>query len=161
MVLYQYYNADLLEIPVHEGEGEDAVDSRRLSDGDWERLPQCPPQAIRHGGVENWSRTHSPPLEYSKLALINFAHSRNKAESQIPHLPRRSVQPVGSTKYLGVVFDRNLNWKAQQVYAVEKGAKWEARIRRFTCPSWGITPKYAKRLDTSVALPRVLYVVDI
>ena len=66
-----------------------------------------------------------------------------------------------STKYLGVIFDRNLNWKAHQAYAVEKGAKWAAQIRRLTRPSWGITPNYAKRLYTSVALPRVLYTVDI
>ena len=66
-----------------------------------------------------------------------------------------------STKYLGVIFDRNLNWKAHQAYAVEKGANWVVQIRRLTRPSWGITPNYAKCLYTSIALPRVLYAVDI
>jgi len=28
-------------------------------------------------------------------------------------------------------------------------------------PMWGITPKFVKRLYTSVALPRVLYAVDV
>ena len=42
---------------------------------------------------------------------------------------------------------------------MEKGAKWTAQIRRLTWPTWGITPKYAKCLYISVALPRVLYAV--
>ena len=57
--------------------------------------------------------------------------------------------------------DRNLTWKVQQSYAVEKGTKWAAQIWRLTRPSWGITPKYAKCLFISVALPRVLYAVDV
>jgi len=32
----------------------------------------------REGGVEDWSKTHSSPLEYSKLTLINFAHRCKK-----------------------------------------------------------------------------------
>jgi len=44
---------------------------------------------------------------------------------------------------------------------VEKGAKWTAQIRRLMQPTWGITPKYAKRLYISVALPRVLYGADV
>jgi len=44
---------------------------------------------------------------------------------------------------------------------VEKGAKWTAQIRRLTRPTWGITPKYAKWLYISVALPRILYAADV
>jgi len=115
----------------------------------------------REGGVEDWSKTHSSPLEYSKLALINFAHRCKKDASPMLYLPCRTIQPVESTKYLGVIFDRNLNWKVHQAYVVEKGAKWAVQIRRLTRPTWGITPKFAKQLFTSVALPRVLYAVDL
>jgi len=48
-----------------------------------------------------------------------------------------------------------------QAYTVEKGAKWAAQIRRLTRPIWEITPKFTKQLFTSVALPRVLYAVDL
>jgi hypothetical protein len=112
-------------------------------------------------GVENWSKTHSFPLEYLKLALINFVHSRNTAESPALQLPHKSIQPSESTKYLGIIVNRNLTWKAQQSYVVEKGTKWAVQIRRLTQPSWGITPKYTKCLFISVALPRVLYAVDV
>ena len=69
--------------------------------------------------------------------------------------------PTTSTKYLGVIFDQNLNWKIQLAQVAEKGTKWSSQIHRATHPSWGITPKYVKRLYISVALPKVIYVVDI
>jgi hypothetical protein len=98
----------------------------------------------RDGGAENWSKTHSSPLKYSKLMLINFAHSSKSKANPALHLLSRMVQPANSTKYLGVCFNRNLNWKAHQVYTVEKGAKWVAQIQRLTRPTWGVTPKFAK-----------------
>ena len=115
----------------------------------------------REGGVKDWSKTHSSPLEYSKLTLINFAHRCKKEASPTLYLPQRTIQLVESTKYLGVIFNRNLNWKVHQAYAVEKGAKWAVQIWRLTQPTWGITPKFTEWLFTSVALPRVLYVVDL
>jgi hypothetical protein len=115
----------------------------------------------REGGVKNWSKMHSSPLEYSKLALINFVHSSKSKENPTLQLLQRTVHPVNSMKYLRVFFDRNLNWKMHQAYTVEKGTKWVAQIQRLTRLMWGITPKYAKCLFTSVVLPRVLYVVDL
>jgi ribonuclease HI/exonuclease III len=165
MVLYQYYNADLLDIP--EQDGEDAIayvdDTIMMATGaDFnEAHRKLEDMMCRTGGVGNWSETHSSPLEYSKLALINFAHRHKDMGNPTLQLPQRTIHPGESTKYLGVFIDRKLNWKVQQAYAVEKGAKWMAQIRRLTRPTWGITPKYAKRLFMSVALPRVLYAVDV
>lgn len=44
---------------------------------------------------------------------------------------------------------------------MEKGSKWVAQIKRATCPSWGVTPKYAHKLYISVALPKVIYANNI
>jgi hypothetical protein len=76
-------------------------------------------------------------------------------------LSQRTVQPANSTKYLGVYFNRNLNWKVHQTYTIEKGTKWAAQIRRLTRLMWGVTPNYAKHLYTSISLPRMLYMVDL
>jgi len=165
MVLYQYYNMDLLDIP--KCTKEDAVaymdDTFMLASCKDFQSAHCKLAAMmgRAGGVEEWSKTYSSPLEYSKLTLINFTHRCKDTKSPTLYLPRRTIKLVESTKYLGVIFDRNLNWKAHQAYAVEKGAKWAAQIRRLMQPMWGITPNYAKCLYTSIALPRVLYAVDI
>jgi len=165
IVLYQYYNIDLIDIPKYKEEDAEAYVDDAFMLASAKDFPSAhhklADMMCREDGVVNWTKTHSSPLEYLKLALINFAHSHKNAGNPPLHLPRRTVQPSESTKYLGVYFDRNLNWKVQQAYAVEKGAKWVAKIRRLTWPMWGITPKFAKHLYTSIALPRVLYAVDV
>jgi len=128
MVLYQYYNTDLLDIPKCAEEDTVAYmdDTFMLVSGKDFQSAHCKLAAMmgRAGGVKEWSKTHSSPLKYSKLALINFAHRCKGTESPTLYLLQRTIKPVESTKYLGVIFDRNLNWKAHQAYAVEKGAKW-------------------------------------
>ena len=115
----------------------------------------------REDGVINWSTSHNSPLEYSKLALIDFAHQNSTKPRPQLQLPNRTINPVTSTKYLGVIFDQNLKWSTQLANITEKGTKWAAQIKRATRTTWGITPKYARRLYIGVALPKVLYAIDI
>ena len=165
MVMYQYYNADLLDIPRENSEGAIAYVDDTLLLATAEHFEEAHDKLAsmmdREGGVTEWSKTHNSPLEYSKLALIDFAH-RNSSKKRVQlQLPQRQVEPSASTKYLGVILDQNLDWKAQRAHAVKKGTKWAAQIRRIARPSWGITPKYARRLYISVALPRILYAADV
>jgi ribonuclease HI len=164
MVMYQFYNTDLLDIPREKSEGAIAYVDDTLLVATAEQFEEAHDKLAsmmgREGGVTDWSKMHNSPLEYSKLALIDFAH-RNSSKKRAPlQLPHRQVEPSTSTKYLGVILDQNLNWKAQWAHAVEKGMKWAMQIRRIVRPSWGITPKYARRLYISVALSRILYAAD-
>jgi ribonuclease HI len=115
----------------------------------------------REGGVINWSTSHNSPLEYSKLALMDFAHQNNAKDRPHLTLPHGTIQPTASTKYLGVTFDQHLKWTTQHAQVIDKGLRWASQIRRAARPTWGITPKYARRLYISVALPKVLYAADI
>jgi ribonuclease HI len=165
MALYQFYNADLLDIPNAKHESAIAyVDDVLLiaTAVNFEEAHQTLASMMtRQNGVINWSTTYNSPLEYSKLALIDFAHQNsNKPRPQL-HLPHKSITPTASAKYLGVIFDQNLKWNAQLALVTEKGSKWSAQIRRAARPTWGITPKYARRLYISVALPKVMYAIDI
>jgi hypothetical protein len=76
-------------------------------------------------------------------------------------LPSIMINPTKSTKYLGIILDQNLNWKEQLVYVQEKGSKWAAQIHRAIRPSWGLTPRAARKIYIGVAVPRILYGVDI
>ena len=165
MVMYQFYNADLLDIPRDKSEGAIAYVDDTLLIATAECFEEAHDKLTdmmgRAGGVTDWSKTHNSPLEYSKLALIDFTH-RNSTKKRIPlQLPYRQLEPSPSTKYLGIILDQNLNWKAQRAHAVEKGTKWASQIRRIARPAWGITPKYARRLYISIALPRILYAADV
>src|SRR6266850_4038723 len=165
MVLYQYYNADLLDIPDDNSDTAVAyVDDTLLYtevDTFEEAHLKLAKMMTKENGVAKWSKEHNSPLEYSKLALIDFAHHSNPRKPNPLQLLLREVKPSNSARYLGVIFDHNLNWKAQHVHTVKKGAKWAAQIRRITRSSWGITPKYTRCLFISVALPRIQYAVDL
>ena len=148
MVLYQYYNTDLLDIPEHWDENAVAYvnDAFMMALGKNFQIAHrklCDLME-KQRGVVIWSTSHSSPLEYSKLALINFVSRHKKPDNPSLALTYRTIEPTDSTKYLGVIVDRHLNWKAQRSYMVEKGAKWAAQIRRLARPSWGLTPKHAK-----------------
>ena len=165
MALYQFYNADLLDIPNAKHETAIAyVDDALLiatADTFAEAHHSLTSMMTRQNGVINWSTSHNSPLEYSKLALIDFAHQNcSKPRPQL-HLPHKTLSPTTSVKYLGVFFDQNLKWNVQLANVMEKGSKWSAQIKRAARPSWGITPKYARRLYISVALPKVLYAIDV
>ena len=165
MVLYQFYNADLLDIPTLASESAIAyVDDALIlaTAKDFTATHQMLTDMMtREEGVYDWSRTHNSPLEHSKLALIDFAHRNNNKDRPDLTLPSIMLPPSHSTKYLGIIIDQHLNWKAQHTHALEKGSKWASQIRRVTRPSWGITPKYARRLYIGVALPRILYGADV
>ena len=76
-------------------------------------------------------------------------------------LPQKVITPSANTKYLGVMFDQNLNWKAQQAHAAGKGTAWTSQIKWLTRTTWGLSPGGARKLFISVAIPRILYAVDV
>jgi hypothetical protein len=41
-------------------------------------------------------------------------------------LPWGEIQLVKSTKYLGIILNQHLDWKAQYAHTIEKGMKWVA-----------------------------------
>ena len=165
MVLYQYYNADLLDIPSNSNEAAMAYvdDAILISVGaDFEETHSTLYSMMtREGGAIEWSNDHNSNFEFSKLALIDFAHRNSKKIRPPLTLPNTSLSPSANTKYLGVYLNQHLDWGTQRNYAVEKGTKWTAQIRRAAAPSWGLTPKHARQLYISVAIPRILYAVDV
>src|SRR5258708_28956865 len=82
-----------------------------------------------HGFIE-WSKDHTPPLEYSKLAQIDFPHQNRHTHRPELKLPHAAVKPERSMKYLGIIIDQHLSWAQQQANAINKGVKWTSQIRR-------------------------------
>ena len=139
MVLYQYYNVDPLDIPSRKNEDALAyVDDTILvatAETFTEAHTMLADMMTREGGASEWSRTHNSPLEYTKLVLIDFAHRSSSKARTVLHLSQRQIEPSTSTKYLGIIVDQSLRWKVQQAYAVGKGKKWAAQIRRLARPT--------------------------
>ena len=165
MALYQYYNADILEIPNRPQEAAEAyVDDAILiaTAKTFEEAHEVLADMMtRPGGMVEWSKSHNSSIEYSKLALIDFSHPGVKKPRPPLELPSITIEPTQSAKYLGIVLDQNLKWTQQAASVRGKGSKWAAQIKRLTRPTWGLTPSGARKLFVSVALPRILYGIDV
>ncbi|PSR77856.1 hypothetical protein PHLCEN_2v7677 [Hermanssonia centrifuga] len=57
--------------------------------------------------------------------------------------------------------DHRLYWKEQVDHALNKGMKWVALFRRMAAVKKGVSPRMAKRLYFSIALPSMLYAADV
>jgi len=138
MGIYQYYNADLLDIPSEKDESTMAyVDDLvmiAIADTFPEVHEKLQSMMTRPGGVAEWSSKHNSPLEYSKLALVDFAHRNSPKQREALRLLQIKIYPLVSTKYLGVIFDQSLDWKEQHAQAIGKGTSWTMQIRRLTQP---------------------------
>jgi ribonuclease HI len=167
MALYQYYNADILEIPAPNNPQEAAeayVDDAILTataKNFGEAHTILEDMMTRTGGMIEWSKSHNSSIEYSKLTLIDFSHHGVKKPCPPLTLPDITIEPTQHAKYLGIVLDQHLNWAPQLAQVRSKGSKWAAQIRRLARPSWGLTPKGARKLYVSVVVPRILYGIDV
>ena len=165
MALYQFYNADILEIPRAPYESAEAyVDDAILiaTAKNFEEAHNIlTDMMLRDGGMIEWSKTHNSSIEYSKLALVDFAHHGVKKPRPPLILPSVTIEPSPNAKYLGIILDQNLNWAPQLAHVRGKGSKWTSQIRRLARPSWGLTPKGARKLFISVALPHIMYGIDV
>ncbi len=133
MGLYQFYNTDLLDIPADTNELTVAFVNDALmgavANTFEETHKTLAGMMSRDNGVIAWSKDHNSPLEYSKLALIDFAYQNYHAHRPDLMLPHGTVKLAQSTKYLGIIIDQHLSWTQQHVYVIDKGTKWISQIR--------------------------------
>jgi hypothetical protein len=165
MILYQYYNADILDNTngVNETAAayvDDAilVATARNFNQTHEILKDM---MTRQRGAIEWSKDHNSRFKFSKLALIDFMHRNSKKQRSPLALPNVTIEPSQSTKYLGVYLDQHLSWNTHIAHAIKKGASWSVQIRRVVAPSWGLMPIYARKMFVSVAILKIMYTVDV
>ena len=165
MGMYQYYNTDLIDIPRELGELVIAYVDDSVMIAIANSFPEVHEKLLsmitRTGGVAEWSSLHNSLLEYSKLTLVDFAHRQSPKRRSPLHLLQITIQPTKSTRYLGVIFDQHLNWEEQHTCAEGNRTKWAMQIRRLAKPTWGLTPGNARWLYISIAIPQILYMIDV
>lgn len=165
VIFYLLYNSPLIRIPTP-GQPEMCIgyvdDVTYVS---WGRNFEETHRSLidmldREGGALEWSRTHNSTFELDKTACIDF--SRNKAAAR-PSLVigPQTVTPVKSHTLLGVILDQELRWQEQCNKALAKGMKWSTQLTRLAKMSYGATATVARRLYTSIAVPRFTYAADV
>ena len=139
MVLYQFYNADLLDILNGTKEAAAAYVDDTILIATVTNFAQTheilQDMMTRPGGTIEWSNNHNSHFEFSKLALIDFAHRNSKKQHGPLILPGRSIKPSYSTKYLSIYLDQHLNWNTHIAHTIGKGTMWSKQIKRVTALS--------------------------
>ena len=174
MLLYLFYNADLITSPKKEEAIIAYVDDASYyaeGTGFEEAYDRLCNMMNREGGGYEWSDQHNSHFETSKMVIVGFSH-RWKTDplrpgKTIPEpwpdflLRDATINPSSLHKYLGIVFDQELRWKEQAEHATGAVAKWTLCFRRLTKPAFGIRARFMRQLYCAVAILRFMYAVDV
>lgn len=164
MIVYLFYNADILEVPRTRNELAVAYvdDSAFLVEGPSFDATHATLKRMmnRRGGAFEWSAEHNSKFEVSKFALVDF--SRKKDIDRPPlRLRQTTITPAPSHKFLGVIFDQELRWNLQVEHAVAKASKWVSLFRRIARNRSGLSAPLLRRLYKAVAVPKATYAADV
>ncbi|KAG2072430.1 hypothetical protein BDR04DRAFT_1117022 [Suillus decipiens] len=125
----------------------------------------------KDGGTLSWSEEYHVEFELEKTALICLSRkcipstkSPNKtipAPQQPITICNHTIQPSRSHKFLGIIIDKDLNFREQAVHALAKGTKYTMACMRMVRTTRGIHGRLMKRLFEGVIIPKMLYTADI
>ena len=132
MIVYLFYNADILDIPRARGELAVAFvdDTSLFAEGATFADTQAKLKSMmnRNGGAFQWSAAHNSRFEISKFALVDF--SRKKDIDPPPLILHQTViEPTTHHKFLGVTFDQDLCWRQHTDYTVAKSIKVDLTVQ--------------------------------
>ena len=158
-ILYMYYNADLLEVT------KDEVDTMSLGFIDdivYGVEGESDKQNVRKlkkllQGAEEWRRRHGAQFERSKYVLVHFTRNTRQSTTAAISLNGTMIQPSTEAKYLGVIFDQQLRFKAHLQQVVKKGTNAALAISSIAKCNWGTPYRYARQLFQAVVAPRMDY----
>jgi len=122
-LLYMYYNADLLDITTRR---EGAISLGFIDDivygvegfsdlGNTHKLKGILTEA------EEWRKKHGAQFETSKYILVHFTRNPKRSAKASITINGFTVKASTEAKYLGVIFDQQLRFKAHLQYVVKKG----------------------------------------
>jgi hypothetical protein len=71
------------------------------------------------------------------------------------------IKPSKSARLLGVILDQELRFREQAAHVLAKGQEYMRQFNRLARNSKGVRHKYMRRFYLLVAVPRMLYAVDV
>ncbi|XP_023233317.1 uncharacterized protein LOC111633023 [Centruroides sculpturatus] len=114
--------------------------------------------------IWTWSNKHRLPINYEKCEAIVI--TRKNKRSQLKRaigvkIHGKGIKNVQQMKYLGIVFNRTLNWQHHINYVCNKATERSNQLSSITRNTWGLHPKHTKTIYLQAIEPAVLYGVQI
>lgn len=107
--------------------------------------------------TEQWCTEHSLSINPTKTEMVLFTRKRKVEVRRAPTLFQTPLTFSDEVKYLGVIFDKKLNWGKHIRMKIEKAnvAFWQCR--RAMGRLWGPSPKAVLWLYTAIIRPMLCY----
>ena len=120
MVLYQYYNADLLDVPALPSEFAAAYVDDTILVATAKMFEETHNMLInmmmKKGRALQWVNEHNLKFKLSKLALMDFVHQCKQISRPPLWIAGMAVEASKSVKYLGIYLNQHLSWREQEAY---------------------------------------------
>jgi hypothetical protein len=166
MILYIIYNSDLVKVAKIPSRSEltlafvDDILFITIRDNFCDTHHVLQDMLNRQDRAFDWSRDHNSKFETTKFAIMNF--SLNKTKECPPLIVQgKEIKATPFHRFLGVLVDEDLRWHKHATYAIGKGTAYVLQLRRLSLSAKGIPLSLMRQLYTSVALPKMLYAVDL
>ena len=111
------------------------------------------------GGVNclsDWAKSKGLKFNAEKTKVMIFTR-KYKFEKPIIMIDRKNLEYVDTFKYLGILFDSKLSWKAHLKAQAEKAKASLLIGRRMLGKQWGLSPKVTNWLYTAIVRPILSY----
>src|SRR5947207_4436730 len=158
LLLYMYYNVDLLDVATKPndialGFIDDIVygTAGTTDIGNVRKLKQMLKEA------EKWRTRHGAQFEQSKYILVHFTRNYRKSTEAALTIEGTKIEPTDEAKYLGVIFDKGLRYKAHQQYAVKKGTAAALALGSIGKANWGAPCTQIRQLFQTTVAARLDY----
>jgi len=108
-------------------------------------------------GVERWCHVKTLSVNPSKTEIILFTRHYKPEQHKVIYFFDEELKLSQGVKYLRVILDSKLSWKAHMDSRCQKAIVAFSQLRRVTEATWGMTPKVVHWLYTAVIRPMFCY----
>ena len=100
--------------------------------------------------AEEWRRKHGVQFEKSKYVLVHYTrNSRQETKAKVT-VDGTTIEASNEARYLGVIFDKKLNFKSHLQPVVKKGTRAALAQSGIAKSNWGVQYTHAWQLFISV-----------
>ena len=107
--------------------------------------------------IDSWCKENGLKLSELKTTTIIFRTVNKKFKFMPIILNNQTLRIAGEVKYLGVTFDKHLNWAPHIKIKCRTAVKLLNMCRNYVGKTWGINPKNMRWIYNQVVLPNLSY----
>ncbi|RYO78328.1 hypothetical protein DL764_010129 [Monosporascus ibericus] len=138
MILYLFYNADLIEVcKTEETEAVGYIDDVSTLVVGPSAQRNCKALKGIYRKAEEWARRHGSQFAPAKYELVHFTRDPKKNSTHALRLPNATVEASPSCRYLGIQLDTKFRWDFHREKMEAAATKRLSALSALASSTWG------------------------